>query len=94
MRFKKLFIISPFYRPFSQNAKHCPFPRSLSSDDDDECPFSPFSKREYLLAQIKQKNELIDSLIKQLHNPYLTTTLSIEAYTAMQHLQMINTGRL
>ncbi|KAI9511830.1 hypothetical protein F5148DRAFT_1146554 [Russula earlei] len=60
------------------------FPVS-SDDDDDECSFSPFTKREYLLAQMKQKDELIDSLVNQtsshqLHNLYLATTLSIEAY--------------
>jgi len=38
---------------------------SAPSSDDDECLFSPFSKREYLLAQMKQKDELIDSLVKQ-----------------------------
>ncbi|KAI9508712.1 fungal-specific transcription factor domain-containing protein [Russula earlei] len=43
-------------------------------------PRSAPNKREYLLAQMKQKDELIDSLVKQLHNPYLATTLSIEAY--------------
>ncbi|KAH9955480.1 hypothetical protein BC827DRAFT_872672 [Russula dissimulans] len=35
------------------------------------------SKREYLLARMKQKDELIDLLLKQLHNPYLASTLSI-----------------
>ena len=33
--------------------------------DDDECSFLSFSKREYLLAQLRQKDELIDSLLKQ-----------------------------
>jgi len=40
-------------------------PSACTSLDDDECPFSPFSKRKYLLAQMKQKDELIDSLLKQ-----------------------------
>jgi len=62
----------------------------------------PFSKREHLLAQMRQKDELIDSLLKQvrlshtlltnigthvdytripqLHNQYLATPLSIQAY--------------
>jgi hypothetical protein len=38
---------------------------SVSSPDDEECSFPPFSKREYLLAQMRQKDELIDSLLKQ-----------------------------
>jgi hypothetical protein len=38
---------------------------SASSLDDDECSFLSFSKREYLLAQLRQKDELIDSLLKQ-----------------------------
>ncbi|KAH9995295.1 fungal-specific transcription factor domain-containing protein [Russula vinacea] len=43
-------------------------------------PRSAPNKREYLLAQLRQKDELIDSLLKQLHNPYLATPLSIEQY--------------
>ncbi|KAH8976971.1 fungal-specific transcription factor domain-containing protein [Lactarius hatsudake] len=38
------------------------------------------NKREYLLTQMKQKDAIIESLLKQLHNPYLATPLSIEAY--------------
>ncbi|EKM51056.1 uncharacterized protein PHACADRAFT_263020 [Phanerochaete carnosa HHB-10118-sp] len=38
------------------------------------------NKREYLLAQIRQKDAIIESLLKQLHNPYLATPLSIESY--------------
>jgi len=40
---------------------------STSSPDDGDCSFSflPISKREYLLAQISQKDKLIDSLLKQ-----------------------------
>lgn len=38
------------------------------------------SKREYLLAQIRQKDAIIESLLKQLHNPYLATPLSIASY--------------
>ncbi|TDL16780.1 hypothetical protein BD410DRAFT_807837 [Rickenella mellea] len=44
----------------------------------DEPP--PYSKREYLLAQIRQKDAIIESLLKQLHNPYLATPMSIAAY--------------
>jgi hypothetical protein len=43
-------------------------------------PRSAPNKREYLLAQLRQKDELIDSLLKQLHNPYLASPLSIEQY--------------
>ena len=39
-----------------------------------------YSKREYLLAQIRQKDTIIESLLKQLHNPYLATPLSIASY--------------
>ncbi|KAF8966133.1 fungal-specific transcription factor domain-containing protein [Flammula alnicola] len=43
--------------------------------------FSPnISKREYLLAQIRQKDAIIESLLKQLHNPYIATPLSIASY--------------
>jgi hypothetical protein len=57
-------------------------------------PRSAPNKREYLLAQMRQKDELIESLLKQLHNPYLATPLSIEAYrmatpTADQHRQEV-----
>jgi hypothetical protein len=78
---------------------------SISSDDE-EYSSLPISKREYLLAQLKQKDAIIESLLKQvrlsrvpsahprpeltmigdprpscqLHNPYLATPLSIEAY--------------
>ncbi|KAJ7711995.1 hypothetical protein B0H16DRAFT_1744612 [Mycena metata] len=43
-------------------------------------PPSPSSKREYLLAQIRQKDAIIESLLKQLHNPYIATPLSIASY--------------
>jgi hypothetical protein len=92
---------------------------STSSPDDEECSFSPFSKREYLLAQMRQKDELFDSLLKQvrlsytqltnicayidytrilqLHNPYLATPLSIQAYrnatsSSDQHRQTSSHG--
>ncbi|KAI0370732.1 hypothetical protein BV20DRAFT_943680 [Pilatotrama ljubarskyi] len=42
--------------------------------------FSADSKREYLLAQIRQKNAIIESLLKQIHNPYLATPMSIASY--------------
>ncbi|OJA14638.1 hypothetical protein AZE42_02677 [Rhizopogon vesiculosus] len=40
------------------------------------------SKREYLLAQIRHKDQIIESLLKQLHNPYLATPLSVVSYKA------------
>ncbi|KAI0071364.1 hypothetical protein K474DRAFT_632780 [Panus rudis PR-1116 ss-1] len=43
-------------------------------------PISECSKREYLLAQIRQKDLVIESLLKQLHDPYLATPLSIDSF--------------
>ncbi|KAI0263617.1 fungal-specific transcription factor domain-containing protein [Gloeopeniophorella convolvens] len=43
-------------------------------------PRSAPNKREYLLAQLRQKDAIIESLLKQMHNPFLATPLSIEAY--------------
>ncbi|KAF7305162.1 hypothetical protein MKEN_01231400 [Mycena kentingensis (nom. inval.)] len=43
-------------------------------------PRSAPNKREYLLAQIRQKDAIIESLLKQLHNPYIATPLSIASY--------------
>ncbi|KAG2097934.1 uncharacterized protein F5147DRAFT_714479 [Suillus discolor] len=40
------------------------------------------NKREYLLAQIRHKDQIIESLLKQLHNPYLATPLSVASYKA------------
>ncbi|KAH9475248.1 Protein priB [Psilocybe cubensis] len=58
----------------SPSPSRCPSP-APSAD------FSPnISKREYLLAQIRQKDSIIDSLLKQLHNPYIATPLSIASY--------------
>ncbi|KAF7366045.1 hypothetical protein MVEN_00480700 [Mycena venus] len=46
-----------------------------------DLPFvSASSKHEYLLAQIRQKNQIVESLLKQLHNPYIATPLSIASY--------------
>ncbi|KAJ7860084.1 hypothetical protein B0H14DRAFT_3624646 [Mycena olivaceomarginata] len=46
-----------------------------------DLPFvSASSKREYLFAQIRQKDQIIESLLKQLHNPYIATPLSIASY--------------
>ncbi|KAG5352010.1 hypothetical protein C0989_004205 [Termitomyces sp. Mn162] len=51
-----------------------------SSNSDLPYSFVAFSKREYLLAQIKQKDAIIESLLKQLHNPYIATPMSIASY--------------
>jgi hypothetical protein len=37
----------------------------------------PCSKREYLLAQLRQKEAIIDSLLKQIHNPTHQTPLNL-----------------
>ncbi|KAI0631459.1 hypothetical protein C8Q77DRAFT_1159249 [Trametes polyzona] len=50
------------------------------SDDGYSFVFTRNSKREYLLAQIRQKNAIIESLLKQIHNPYLATPMSIASY--------------
>ncbi|KAJ2932869.1 hypothetical protein H1R20_g4235, partial [Candolleomyces eurysporus] len=55
-------------------------PSSLPRQDNMACTNFCQSKREYLLAQIRQKDEIIESLLKQLHNPYIATPLSIESY--------------
>ncbi|KAG6906482.1 hypothetical protein DXG01_013721 [Tephrocybe rancida] len=52
----------------------------MSSNSDLPHSFINFSKREYLLAQIKQKDAIIESLLKQLHNPYIATPMSIASY--------------
>ncbi|KAH9850967.1 fungal-specific transcription factor domain-containing protein [Lenzites betulinus] len=64
-----------------------PFSPGLSSFSSDELSedgysfvISRHSKREYLLAQIRQKNAIIESLLKQIHNPYLATPMSIASY--------------
>ncbi|KAH7886528.1 fungal-specific transcription factor domain-containing protein [Phlebopus sp. FC_14] len=38
------------------------------------------NKKEYLLAQIRHKDQIIESLLKQLHNPYIATPLSITSF--------------
>jgi len=43
-------------------------------------PRIPANKREYLLAQLKQKDAIIESLLKQIHNPYQATPVSIASY--------------
>ncbi|KAF5345063.1 hypothetical protein D9758_010418 [Tetrapyrgos nigripes] len=65
-----------------------PTPKLLSSPTTEcecnelttSCPSPCYSKREYLLAQIRQKDAIIESLLKQLHNPYIATPLSIASY--------------
>ncbi|KAK7028388.1 hypothetical protein R3P38DRAFT_3189883 [Favolaschia claudopus] len=56
-------------------------PPSSPASSNSDLPFvSESSKREYLLAQIRQKDQIIESLLKQLHNPYIATPLSIASY--------------
>ncbi|KAJ7472029.1 hypothetical protein FB451DRAFT_313024 [Mycena latifolia] len=56
-------------------------PPSSPASSNSDLPFvSASSKREYLLAQIRQKDAIIESLLKQLHNPYIATPLSIASY--------------
>ncbi|KAJ7660324.1 hypothetical protein DFH06DRAFT_393736 [Mycena polygramma] len=43
-------------------------------------PRSAPVKREYFLAQLRHKDAIIESLLKQLHNPYIATPLSIASY--------------
>ena len=65
------FFTSP--RMLDRVVSRAPSP-STSSPDDEEYSFSPFSKREYLLAQMRQKDELIDSLLKQVRLSYTLLT--------------------
>ena len=51
----------PFFHPKMSDPTLSP----ASSSDDEECSPFPFSKREYLLAQMKQKDTIIESLLKQ-----------------------------
>ncbi|KAF8631666.1 hypothetical protein AX17_005067 [Amanita inopinata Kibby_2008] len=53
-------------------------PSSSTSDLPSLIP--SISKREYLFAQLRQKDAVIESLLKQLHNPYTATPLSIASY--------------
>ncbi|KAI0755619.1 hypothetical protein C8Q74DRAFT_1210774 [Fomes fomentarius] len=65
------------------SADSCSFSSGDALGDDfaDWTVISPgHSKREYLLAQIRQKNAIIESLLKQIHNPYLATPMSIASY--------------
>ncbi|KAG6369972.1 hypothetical protein JVT61DRAFT_12607 [Boletus reticuloceps] len=43
-------------------------------------PPSHVNKREYLLAHIRHKDQIIGSLLKHLHNPYMATPLSIDQF--------------
>ena len=58
------YALSPSRSPPQSGLSRASSP-SASSLDGDEYSFFPFSKREYLLAQLRQKDELIDSLLKQ-----------------------------
>ena len=68
------FTFFTFQRMLDCVVSRAPSP-STSSPDDEECSFSPFSKREYLLALMRQKkDELIDSLLKQVRLSYTLLT--------------------
>ena len=67
------FTIFTFQRMLDCVVSRAPSP-STSSSDDEECSFLPFSKREHLLAQMRQKDELIDSLLKQVRLSYTLLT--------------------
>ncbi|KAK7047769.1 hypothetical protein VNI00_006097 [Paramarasmius palmivorus] len=70
-----------FSEPLEVSIDDAPSPLSSPGSSVSDLPFEPpFSKREYLLAQIRQKDAIIESLLKQLHNPYLATPLSIASY--------------
>ncbi|KAH9895576.1 hypothetical protein C8Q73DRAFT_822877 [Cubamyces lactineus] len=56
------------------------FDEFVDADEGYSYLVSHCSKREYLLAQIRQKNAIIESLLKQIHNPYLATPMSIASY--------------
>ncbi|KAK0502109.1 hypothetical protein EDD18DRAFT_681233 [Armillaria luteobubalina] len=45
-----------------------------------EAPRTRVYEREHLLTEIRQKDAIIETLMKQLHNPYLTTSHSIDEY--------------
>ncbi|PBK66476.1 hypothetical protein ARMSODRAFT_1021282 [Armillaria solidipes] len=45
-----------------------------------EAPKPKVYERERLLAEIRQKDAIIETLLKQLHNPYLATPHSIDGY--------------
>ncbi|KAJ7063571.1 hypothetical protein C8F01DRAFT_985730 [Mycena amicta] len=56
-------------------------PPSSPASSNSDLPFvSPFSKSQYLKAQIRQKDAIIESLLKQLHNPYTATPLAIDSF--------------
>ncbi|KAJ6552076.1 hypothetical protein DFH09DRAFT_601358 [Mycena vulgaris] len=65
----------------SSSSSRASSPPSSPASSNSDLPFvSEYSKREYLLAQIRQKDAIIESLLKQLHNPYIATPLSIASY--------------
>ncbi|KAF8063303.1 fungal-specific transcription factor domain-containing protein [Lyophyllum atratum] len=63
----------------SESSSSC-FSSPSSSNSDLPTILPRISKREYLLAQIRQKDAIIESLLKQLHNPYIATPMSIASY--------------
>ncbi|KAJ7573951.1 fungal-specific transcription factor domain-containing protein [Mycena floridula] len=60
----------------------CPgSPESTTSDLP--ALFPSYSRREYLLEQIRQKDAIIESLLKQLQNPYIATPSSLASYLSL-----------
>ena len=53
-----------------------PLTPSATSSDNEEYSSSPVSKREYLLAQMKQKDTIIESLLKQVRSHVFTKPFS------------------
>jgi len=66
-------------------------PSFFGSLNDDECSFSPFSKRKYLLAQMRQTYELIDSLLKQVRLSHILLTKYMrDLLIILSHLSLLS----
>lgn len=57
-----------------------------SSSDDSSYSLSSSSKREYLLAQIRQKDSIIESLLKQVSDIY-GRSFNVETLISILHYQ-------
>lgn len=55
-----------------------------------EAPKPKVYERERLLTEIRQKDAIIETLLKQLHNPYLATSRSIDEYVKSIPLSDVN----
>ncbi|KIY68921.1 hypothetical protein CYLTODRAFT_373583 [Cylindrobasidium torrendii FP15055 ss-10] len=76
---KKLKMKCDFSPPGADTCKRCKGGGHVCIVEGRKQRTAP-NKREYLLAQIRQKDAIIDSLLKQLNNPFLSTPLSIASY--------------